>query len=271
MESLEKRIKTRELLVFPEIRELCFEGLELCKCRNLVGDVILDNSVDIASYDSRNRLIKFNMDGLIASSNDFANNLITNSGLYPKNHNIYGNTLILVTIYHELKHVLQDHGLNIKDYDSLEYDLMILSYFLVDFLSKKDYHENYFYLPNERDAELTAWVRVLKILENLNLKPKELFELQKTFLILSVKGYEFSEEVVKRGFFPGPFERVLEKYNNRQYEIYKNEINRSLETYSTFDRIRLGLPITIDEMDKFALILKSGEPVDIEKVIVKNI
>ena len=72
MESLEKRIKTRELLVFPEIRELCFEGLELCKCRNLVGDVILDNSVDIASYDSRNRLIKFNMDGLIASSNDFA-------------------------------------------------------------------------------------------------------------------------------------------------------------------------------------------------------
>jgi hypothetical protein len=147
---------------------------------------------------------------------------------------------------------------------------MTLSYVMVNLLSDKAYHENYFLLPNERDAELTAWVKALKIINSLNLKPKELFEIQKVFLILSVKGYEFSESVVRTGFFPGPFERVLEQYSNRQYDIYKEKINSSLETHSAFDRIRFGLPITIDEMNKYGEILKSEKPVDIEKVIVKN-
>ena len=44
-----------------------------------------------------------------------------------------------------------------------------------------------------------------------------------------------------------------------------------LKKYSAYDRTRLGLPLTIDEMSKYATLLGAGEPVDIEKIIVKSL
>ncbi len=272
MQSLGNRMKIRELLVFPELREICMREAKFFESPNLIKEVIVDpKSKSGASYSSRDHLVKFNMDLLTTEAIEWADKLIKEHGLLKKNRELYANTLMLVALYHELRHAHVDYKFAIRDMSSIEFYLMFMSRMVVNYRTDEFYTEHYLSIPCERDAEMTAWVKVLKLIEGLNLKPKELFELQRTFITLSIAGYEFSEEATGKGYFPGPFDSMLERYYNDDYLTNKDLLMSSLHDYSTYDRTRLGLPIYIDEMKKYGNILASGNPVDIEKDIVKSL
>ena len=270
MESLKKRMGIQKLLVFSEIKKICYHEAELCKCDGLVNDVRLDSQQpSIAGYNHRYQTICFNGDLLYSDAFKAANIFIDKCGLVNNNFIIYANFMILVTIFHEIEHVLKKKEYLAGKMTDLEEYLYVFCH-KISKENKEFYNKNYKYLSTEIDAELTSWEKSIKLLLTLGLSDKEILCFEKIFIGKIVIPYEEKYSYRYKNNYIGPAEKMINRYSKLEYLRKKSELSKAKEYFSMYERIKMGLSLSKFEYKDLLKACDNTKIIDIDKIIIKK-
>lgn len=231
---------------FSEIRTKIFTKVEIINyIRKVVSyleitdyltEIIFTNVKyqDLASYNFKSKELKLS---LIAIMNEAKMEVNYDNRL---NYTLLVNLTILLTLIHEINHILQNYLINESDLPLFRVFKEELELFVDESESMMRYYQtNYSSFIFEREANINSCENVLRILNN-DCFDQIIFEyfydlLKKELL----SGYAVHDTIVY-----SPIERIYK-------DVIKKE-HPTIDGVDLYDRIKLGFNITRDEFDSFS-------------------
>lgn len=240
---------------------------------NLIVKVILEqiNKADYITQDIFSRVVfdKISEKDIMCLCNTIKGIIVVDLNKLYKYHRkiedtLYINLQIIRYVLHELEHLKEVYKSTKDDITKLLIDLsdpnIMYDIYMNKLLSKKRkdkkvdklYFKLYNFIPGERIADIDS---SFKLLESINSYPKKLNitkSLEKDYINNLYRGYV---RVFKDNMFNIPLVDYLYNIKKEEYlndfEFYSNDIdefyNNTTKLYSIEDKMRLGLPITVDE------------------------
>ncbi len=266
MGELIERLKENRLLTFNEMREICYRELDDLKCDDLILDVKEykhdGNSISarFSHYDRKIYLDIDNMDLMSKKSVDFFSK---QSPIDERHRKIFENFFHLVTIYHEINHVLDYKKYFNKEFDEFEQYLYSISQ---DMKRRRDLYFQYnLCYPTERCADLTGYTKTFSLYLNLDLEKKNLLNIQKFIIILLSSYYEKKGKILV-----SPFEKIMMEYDPEELDNKIQYIYKSINGYNEYKKAMLGLPLYSQELHEIDKLYNKKRLFDITKKFVKK-
>lgn len=242
---LENRIKNNEILIQEDIVNIINWYLE----KNFLTDFLKEihfiefpNNYMPAWYNNYDLKLYINLYQLIDEN-------IKTFKLKPINYEMsvvnYCNYLIIITLFHELKHIMQYRDFLMKNETkkALVLDLYSLD---KDLFKNRELYRNYHDLfPCEREALITSHDISLTCFQNIDdglLSRDELKVYQLDFIKRLIKNYDGKFKI------KSPFEQLLVASNDPLSSFYKEKLKR--EYIPLYNRLELGLPISKQEYQR---------------------
>ena len=271
LKIIEKKMSINERLDKDDILSIIDEYVRANKLESFIKKVyfVNENDFDYTAFYNQEKLY------LVFVMNKIYENAITNynyvSNSININFNSFYNYYLLVSLFHELKHVMQykkmflgfkDNFLTIYNEDEILKNI---------YDDKKLYFTYHDLFPREREANIFSISETLKyfcMLKRGLVSKEELKYYQLHYVNTLLSGYDRNLFNIK-----SPFEKLVKLGNvNKLMQI--DDIN---EVYLTlYNRVLLGLPISKKEYDRIFQLYylikdeRISPSVDIEKIIVKR-
>ena len=245
------KLLTEELSI-NDLKTYIGKIIDYLDINDYVNDIVESDLTDLACYNTKDKIIKVNLKGI----NKIANFNYLFDGL-EGNKNLYKNLTILVSLFHELTHTIQ---YNLIEQDS-ENRITLPSLYYREFttineMSNTNYARYYYCIILEREANITAYENITHMLYHHFNQEHDLLE---SFLG-DLKHILTHEYVVDNGQVYSPL--------NTLYQSYYHEDTPRIEGLDTYDALKLGVNISVDDYNKF--IYHSDEMIN-EKFLNKKI
>lgn len=260
---LPRNIKNKRLNK-DDIRKICYILINKMKYDKMVRRIIFikdnDNMDDVASFDGED-LVFYLLNGYDLANDNYQK--LKNDNIYLYGGAIsYINFEILNTVFHEFAHIRQDY-LVCKRINNKEAEIYRICYQILDNI-KGFYKDHYEIFLTEVNAFNEGMLKAFNIYKNApsDIISKNDKEIYARLAFNEVIGkYSKEDDIIKSSS-----ESLLEVLNYYQNDYNHLGINRLREliyqnNYSLFERLKMGLPISIKEYN-YLNILYENIPVN---------
>ena len=224
-----------EELTINELKAYVLKIIDYLDLKDYVNDIVDTDLTDMACYNTKDKIIKVNVKGInkVSKYNYLFNELSANK-------NLYINLSLLVSIFHEITHIIQYYLVDNDSEDRVNLPTLYYREFSsINEMSSSNYAKYYYCIILEREADITAYENIIHMIYHYFNQEQELF----TSFLKELRHVLTIEYVVDNGKVYSPL--------NTLYSGYYHEATPRIEGLDTYDALKLGTNVSLDDYNNF--------------------